>query len=211
MKKTLNINIRGTVFQLDEDAYLRLEKYLNEIYRHFKSKKGHEEIINDIENRIVELFQAKLKDKKEVISIEDVNDLIAVMGRPSDFDYDSEEEPGMMVSGENMGKKKLFRDKENSMIAGVCAGLGVYFNVDKTWFRAGFLVALIAGGSSILVYLILWIVVPPARTLADRIEMQGDPVTISNIEKAFKEEVDDLKEKIDDLAEQAKETFKKKK
>jgi len=210
MKKILSINIRGTVFQLDEDAYERLNKYLNEIYRHFKSKKGHEEIISDIENRIVELFQHKLTDKKQVISLEDVNNVIAAMGHPSDFDNDSEDEQVYVAAVYEKGKKRLFRDKENGMIAGVCAGLGAYFDVDKVWFRIAFLVAFFVGGSGVLAYLILWIALPPARTISDRIEMQGDPVTISNIEKAVKEEMSDLKEKIDDFAGQVKETFKKK-
>jgi len=195
---------------LDEDAYERLNKYLNEIYRHFKNKKGHEEIISDIENRIVELFQHKLNDKKQVISIEDVNEISAAMGHPSDFDNDSEEEQIYAADVYVRGKKRLFRDKENGMIAGVCAGLGAYFDVDKVWFRIVFLVAFFAGGSGFLVYLILWIALPPARTITDRIEMQGDPVTISNMEKAFKEEMSDLKVKIDDIAGQVKETFKKK-
>jgi len=210
MKKILSINIRGTVFQLDEDAYERLNKYLNEIYRHFKSKKGHEEIISDIENRIVELFQHKLTDKKQVISLEDVNKVITAMGHPSDFDNDSEDEQVYVAAVYEKGKKRLFRDKENGMIAGVCAGLGAYFDVDKVWFRIAFLVAFFVGGSGVLAYLILWIALPPARTISDRIEMQGDPVTISNIEKAVKEEMSDLKEKIDDFAGQVKETFKKK-
>jgi phage shock protein PspC (stress-responsive transcriptional regulator) len=210
MKKILSINIRGTVFQLDEDGYERLNKYLNEIYRHFKSKKGHEEIISDIENRIIELFQHKLNDKKQVITLEDVNEVIAAMGHPSDFDNDSEEEQVYVTAVYEKGKKRLFRDRENGMIAGVCAGLSAYFDVDKMWFRIAFLVAFFVGGSGILVYLILWIAFPPARTISDRIEMQGDPVTISNIEKAVKEEMYDLKEKIDEFAGQVKETFKKK-
>ena len=87
MKKTLNINIRGIVFHIDDDAYEKLNKYLSEINHHFKSKKGHEDIINDIENRIVELFQQKLTDKKQVIVMEDVDEVIGIMGHPSDLDY----------------------------------------------------------------------------------------------------------------------------
>jgi len=211
MKKVLQINIRGIVFQIDEDAYEKLNKYLTEIYRHFKSKKGHEEIINDIENRIVELFQNKLTEKKQVIAIEDVVEVIGVMGHPSDFDNDSEEEYNYVAPVGQKGRRRLFRDKENSMIAGVCAGLGAYFDVDKVWFRIIFLVAFFGAGSGFLVYLVLWIAIPPARTLADRMEMHGDPVTVSNMEKAVKDEMKDLKGKFDDFTEQAKETFKKKK
>ena len=210
MNKILSINIKGTVFQLDEEAYNRLDKYLNEIYSHFKNKKGHEEIISDIENRIIELFQNRISDKKQVISIEDVNEVITAMGHPSDFDYDSEEEHIFTATVYEKGKRRLFRDRENGMISGVCAGLGAYFDVDKLWFRIAFLVAFFVGGSGGLVYLILWIVLPPARTITDRIEMQGEPVTISNIEKAFKEEMSDLKVKFDDIAGQVKETFNKK-
>jgi len=210
MKKTLDINIRGTVFHIDEDAYEKLNKYLNEISRHFKSKKGHEDIINDIENRIVELFQQKLTDKKQVINLSDVEEVIGVMGHPSDFDQDSEEEANPSVDTKKKGPKRLFRDIENRTIGGVCSGLGAYFNVDMLWFRIAFIISVFIGGAGALVYLVLWIITPPAVTVSEKLEMQGDPVTISNIEKAIKEEMSELKDKLDDLTEQAKQTFKKK-
>jgi len=210
MKKTLNINIKGIIFYLDEDAYTKLNAYLEEIKTHFRNKKGQEEIINDIENRIVELFQQKLNDKKQVIVIADVEEIIGIMGHPVDFDEDSEEELTSQLNRQK-GKKRLFRNIDDRMLGGVCSGLGSYFNIDATVVRIIFLLALFIGGSSILVYLVLWIVIPPARTVSDRLEMQGDPVTISNIEKAFKEEMNEIKDKLDDLTEQAKQTFKKKK
>jgi len=211
MKKTLDINIRGIVFHIDDDAYEKLNKYLSEINAHFKSKKGQEDIINDIENRIVELFQQKLTEKKQVIILEDVNEVIAVMGHPSDFDQDSEEETTTSMGSGLKRPKRLFRDIENRMIGGVCSGLGAYFNIDQMWFRIGFLISVLIGGAGILVYLVLWIIIPPAKTVSEKLEMQGDPVTISNIEKAFKEEMNELKDKLEDLTEQAKQTFKKKK
>jgi phage shock protein PspC (stress-responsive transcriptional regulator) len=211
MKKTLDINIRGIVFHIDEDAYDKLNKYLVEINSHFKSKKGQEDIINDIENRIVELFQQKLTDKKQVITLEDVNEVIDIMGHPSDFDQDSEEETTTSMGSSRKGPKRLFRDIENRMIGGVCSGLGAYFNIDQMWFRIGFIISVLIGGAGILVYLVLWIIIPPAKTVSEKLEMQGDPVTISNIEKAFKEEMSELKDKLEDLTEQAKQTFKKKK
>ncbi|PLW93490.1 MAG: hypothetical protein C0591_14565 [Marinilabiliales bacterium] len=210
MKKTLNINIKGIIFYLDEDAYTKLNAYLEEIKTHFRNKKGQEEIINDIENRIVELFQQKLNDKKQVIVIADVEEIIGIMGHPVDFDEYSEEELTSQLNRQK-GKKRLFRNIDDRMLGGVCSGLGSYFNIDATVVRIIFLLALFIGGSSILVYLVLWIVIPPARTVSDRLEMQGDPVTISNIEKAFKEEMNEIKDKLDDLTEQAKQTFKKKK
>ncbi|MCB2208836.1 MAG: PspC domain-containing protein [Bacteroidetes bacterium] len=209
MKKTLNINIKGIIFHLDEDAYNKLNTYLEEIKTHFRNKKGQEEIINDIENRIVELFQQKLNDKKQVIVIEDVEEVIRIMGHPADFDEDSEDDRAFYLSGK--GKKRLFRNIDDRMLGGVCSGLGAYFNIDPTIVRIIFLLALFLAGGSILVYVVLWIVIPPARSVSEKLEMQGDPVTISNIEKAFKEEMNEIKDKLDDLTEHAKQTFKKKK
>lgn len=209
MKKTVNINIKGVIFPLDEDAYTKLNIYLDEINTHFKNKKGQEEIINDIENRIVELFQQKLNDKKQVIMIDDVDEVIMVMGHPVDFDEDSEED-ATITQIQVKGKKRLFRNIDNRMLGGVCSGLGSYFSIDPTWVRIAFLLALFLAGGSILVYVVLWIVIPPARTVSEKLEMQGNPVTISNIEKSFKEEMSEIKDKLDDLTEQAKQTFRKK-
>ncbi len=103
------------------------------------------------------------------------------------------------------------RNIDDRMLGGVCSGLGSYFNLDATLVRIIFLLALFLAGGSILVYVVLWIVIPPARTVSEKLEMQGDPVTISNMEKAFKEEMNEIKDKLDDLTEQAKQTFKKKK
>ena len=211
MKKTLNINIKGTIFHLDEDAYNKLNKYLDEINNHFRNKKGQEEIINDIENRLTELFQHKLNDKKQVITIEDVDEVMGTMGHPSDFDEDSEDDYTTVPQNLLKGKKRLFRNVDDRMLGGVCSGLGTYFNIDTVWVRIAFLIALVFAGGSVLVYLVLWIIIPPARTVTEKLEMQGDPVTISNMEKAFKEEMNEIKDKLEDLTEQAKQTFRKKK
>ncbi len=210
MKKVLNINMRGIILTIEEDAFQKLTDYLESINDHFKTIKGYEDIMSDIETRIAELFQIKLKGNKAAITIEDVDEVISVMGHPSDFNLDEEETATASPGTYQKKRKRLFRDVDNRMIAGVCAGLGAYFNIDLVWFRIAFVVALFLGGSSILVYLILWVVIPPARTLSEKLEMQGDPVTIENIENAFKEEMSGLKDKLNDLTKQAKETFQKK-
>ncbi|NOX84769.1 MAG: PspC domain-containing protein [Chlorobi bacterium] len=210
MKKVLNINMRGIIITIEEDAFRRLSNYLDSISNHFKTKKGYEDILGDIETRIAELFQQKLKDKKQAITMEDVEEVISVMGHPSDFNIDEEEYTTASPETSKRKGKRLFRDMDNRIIAGVCAGLGAYFNIDMVWFRVAFVAALFLGGSSILIYLILWVVIPPARTLSEKLEMQGDPVTIENIENAFKEEMNGLKDKLNDLTKQAKETFHKK-
>jgi phage shock protein PspC (stress-responsive transcriptional regulator) len=210
MKKTLSINIRGIVFNIDEDAYQLLNDYLADINRHYKNQPGHEDIMSDIENRIVELFQQKLSDKKQVINIADVSEIIGVLGRPSDFEQELQDETPPSYSGRKRRSKRLFRDPDNRMVGGVCSGLGAYFNIDPVWFRLAFVVAVLVGGSGILVYLILWIILPPARSATDRLEMRGEPINIDNIEKAVKEEMKDVKEKFDEFAGQARQTFKKK-
>ncbi len=202
----MNISIGGIIFHVDEEAYEKLKRYLEEIKKHFNKYAGGEEIISDIEGRIVELFQQKLNSKKEVINMADVNEVISIMGKPSDFDNDNEyNDPDIR----QVGKKRLFRDIDNRMIGGVCSGLGAYFRLDTVWFRLGFVIATLSG-LSILAYLILWIIIPAARTVSEKLEMQGDPVTVSNIEKSIREEVDGLRDKIDDLAAQAKNQFRKK-
>ncbi len=208
MNKIMNISIGGIIFHVDEEAFEKLKKYLEEIKKHFNKSKGGEEIISDIEGRIVELFQQKLNSKKEVINMADVDEVIAIMGKPSDFEEDVENEyvdPDIR----QVVKKRLFRDIDNRMIGGVCSGLGAYFKLDTVWFRLGFVIVTLSG-LSILAYLILWVIIPPARTVSEKLEMQGDPVTISNIEKSIREEVDGLRDKIDDLASQARNQFRKK-
>lgn len=211
MKKTLSINIRGIVFNIDEDAYKMLNNYLAEINRHYKNQLGHEDIMSDIENRIIELLLLKLNETKQLITIVDIEDVIKTLGWPSDFENELRDEPPHYSSRNNKSTKRLFRDPDNRMIGGVCSGLGAYFNIDPVWFRLLFVFAVIFAGSGILVYIILWVVIPPALTISDRLEMRGDPINIDNIEKTVKEEMKNVKEKIDDLAEQAKQTFKKKK
>jgi phage shock protein PspC (stress-responsive transcriptional regulator) len=209
MKKTLNINIRGIVFNIDEDAYQELNNYLGDIYKHYKHQPGHEEIVSDIENRIVELFQERINEKKQVIAIADVVEITVILGKPTDFERELQDD--FSSSGTYQSRsKRLFRDPENRMLGGVCSGLGTYFNMDPMWIRLAFLLAVIFFGTGILLYIILWIVMPPARTLTDRLEMRGDPINISNIEKSVKEEMGQVKDKLDDFAQQAKDTFKKK-
>lgn len=210
MKKTISINMRGYVFNIDDDAYEVLNKYLNEINNHYKNTPGFEDIINDIENRIAELFQLKMTGNKQVITLIDVSEVIKILGHPSDFDRELEEDQASGYAYSGRGTKRLFRDPENRVVGGVCSGLGYYFNIDPVWIRLLFVFGVVFAGTGPLIYLILWIVLPPARSLTDRLEMQGDPINISNIEKAVKEEMADVKDKLGDFAKQAKDTFKNK-
>ena len=196
MNKTVNINLGGLFFHIDEDAYQKLTHYFEAIKRSLSNTSGQEEILKDIEMRIGELIAEKHSNDKQVISFKEVEEIIAVMGRPEDYRIDGDEpiEAKYIPTG-NKITKKLYRDTENGMIGGVLAGLGHYFGVDKVWLRVFLLILVFAGGTGILAYIILWIAMPEAVTTSEKLEMRGEPVTISNIEKKVREEIEMLSEK----------------
>jgi phage shock protein PspC (stress-responsive transcriptional regulator) len=189
MKKTININLAGFVFYIDEDAYETLQKYLNNIRTYLGNTEGREEIIDDIESRIAELFSEK---QKQVITLTEVNEVIEVMGQPED--YMSEEEPEEKTAGQS--NKRLYRDPDSTVLGGVCSGVGHYLNIDAVWIRLIFL-AMVWSGVSILFYFILWAIIPKAETTAQKLEMKGKAATFSNIEdyvrKGYENVKDDFK------------------
>jgi phage shock protein PspC (stress-responsive transcriptional regulator) len=212
MKKAIKINLSGIIFHIDDDAYEKLKTYLDSISRHFSNKQESSEIINDIEARIAELFQERITSDTQVITLTIVNEVIDIMGNPEDI-ADTAEEPGEQRSfHESYSKsRRLYRDPENSVIGGVCGGLGAYFSVDPVIFRLLFVIFFFAGGASILVYAIFWIVLPRAETAAQKLEMRGEKVNVSNLEKKIREEYDTVKENVKSSYSKAKssETYKK--
>ncbi len=213
MKKTLTINISGIIFHIDEDAYDKLNAYLDTLKSHFYKTHGKDEIISDIEGRIAELLQEKISDAKQVISIDDVADVISLMGDPVQFDSEAEgegEEEAPPAAGDIRGPKRLYRDPDHKVIGGVASGLAAYLNIDMLWVRLAFAIFTIFWLSGALVYLVLWIAMPEASSTAEKLQMKGEKVNISNIEKSIKEEVSHLKDKINDLTNQAKKTVEKK-
>jgi len=202
MKKTFTINISGSIFHIDEDAYEKLQRYLQMLNRHFGTAVEGQEILQDIEARIAELFIEKTGNKVEVVTDAMVDEVMDRMGRPEDFMEPSDEEPtaktqagGSAQDGEPQIRRRLYRDGDNRVLGGVCSGLGAYFNIDMVILRVIFVVAFFVGiGASFLLYIILWIVVPKAKTTAQRLEMRGKEATISNIEKSIKEEVNEIGE-----------------
>jgi phage shock protein PspC (stress-responsive transcriptional regulator) len=198
MNKTVNINLGGMFFHIDEDAYQKMTRYFDAIKRSLSNSSGHDEIIKDIEMRVSELLNEKQKTDKYVISLKDVDEVIAVMGQPEDYIIEDElKGTNTYNSNTTRRTKKLYRDREKGMIGGVSAGLGHYFGVDAVWIRIVLILLVFAGfGTGILAYIILWIVTPEAITTTEKLEMTGEPVTISNIEKKVREEFENVSDKI---------------
>lgn len=265
MKKNISINISGIIFHIEEDGYEILRKYLDSINRYFSSFEDNSEILADIESRIAEILLSKLSEGKQVVTVEDVNTLMATMGSVNDFkaaeDQDNagseskQQQQSQSTAGahNNITNKKLYRDEKRKILGGVCAGLAHYFNIDPVWIRlffaiiafptygilfavyivmwivippsntledestvkkmyrdrenkvlggvssglAAFLgidaiiirvafIVLAFGGIGIVVYIIMWIALPEAKTITEKIQMQGEPVTLSNIESSVK-------------------------
>lgn len=187
MKKTLTVNLGGTVFHIDEDAYRLLDNYLCNLRLHFRKQEGAEEIVNDIETRISELFAEKVSSGSQVISIADVEEVITRMGKPEDFA--GEEENDTNKNSKHSGSsttfsRRLYRDPDNKTLGGVIGGLAAYLGWDVMLLRLIMLVVLICGvGTLIPVYIVCWLLIPEARTAAEKLNMRGEDVTVENIGK----------------------------
>lgn len=267
MKKNISINISGIIFHIEEDGYEALRKYLDSINQYFGSFEDSSEILSDIESRIAEIFLSKLNEGKQVITSEDVQSLMTIMGNVNDFKAAEQQEvagtddPRQQQqsqagtgSATSSSGKRLFRDQKRKILGGVCAGLGHYFNIDPIWPRLLFALAVLGTsgvllllyiilwivlpvsgdledepnvkkmfrnpdskviggvasgvaaffgtdvvvirllfvvftiffGTGLVVYIVLWIALPEAKTITDKMKMQGEPVTLSNIESSVK-------------------------
>lgn len=191
MKKTLTANISGTVFHIEEDAYDKLQRYLGTIRGQFAGTEGRDEIMADIEARIAELFQERLDGKRQVVSLTDVDHVIGVMGQPEDYLGEegptfSAEEQAAFSSTNGRGRKRLMRDTDDRWVGGVLSGIANYFGFDPLILRVVY-IALLFLGIGWLIYIILWIVVPPATTAAEKLAMRGEAVNVENLKRVFHE------------------------
>ena len=201
MNKTVNINLAGMVFHINEDAFEILNNYLNTLKNHFKNEESADEILKDIEGRIAELFTERLNNK-EAVSLTDINEVITIMGEPSQYDDEIEQEKPQeeQHKKEDLRKgkrRKVFRDEEGRMIGGVCSGMANYFDISVFWSRIIFFFLLfIMGPGAPFIYIMLWIALPSAKTTAEKLEMKGEKVNINNIEKNIKDELNIIENKI---------------
>lgn len=197
MNKTVNINLANIFFHIDETAYNKLGRYLEAIKRSFANTKGREEIIADIEARIAELFQEKMVNDRQVITQKEVDEVIEIMGQPEDYRIDEEifeDEPRTTSTPNRI--KKLYRDIDSKYIGGVCSGLEHYLGFDALWIRLIFIFLALSTGFGFIAYILLWILVPEAATTSQKLDMRGEPVNISNIERKVKEGFDDVAHKV---------------
>lgn len=198
MNKTININLGGFFFHIDEAAFLVLKKYLDSIANSLSDDpQGKDEIIADIEARISELLSETIRDERQVVNENDINNIIKIMGQPEDYvSFDDEyTEPKASTKTTNISKK-LFRDGEDKFLGGVASGIGHYFAFDAIWVRLAFLLITIFGGFGLPIYIILWILLPEAKTTADKLQMAGEAVNIENIEKKIRTAIENVDEKI---------------
>ena len=200
MNKTVTANISGIVFHIEAQAYDQLNQYLNTIRKYFNDSDGKDEIMDDIEARIAELLKEKLINGQEVITGQHVQSVIEVMGEPEQYmDEDAQETYSSDTGNSNFSNfksKRLYRDADDNVIGGVCSGLGYYFGIDRIWFRAAFLIAFFGFGFGIVFYLILWIIIPDAKTASEKLEMKGEPINVQNIGNTIKDEFDSFKKKV---------------
>lgn len=231
MNKTVSINLGGWFFHIEEEAYQNLDAYLGSIQRYFANDEGGQEIVEDIESRIAEMFQESLgKSKRQVIVAGDVHTVVKIMGNPEQFDQINEGETitGNSTNTQNSStvtlqkqsetnnntgqgqansaqddrntNRRLYRNTDEKVIGGVCSGLSAYFGInDPIWIRLAFALSFFIFGYGILIYLLMMVIVPPAKTSAQKLAMKGEPVNIENIEKTFREGISSFQSRIEEF------------
>jgi phage shock protein PspC (stress-responsive transcriptional regulator) len=176
MNEITKIHLGRQAFTIAVDAYKELQHYLQAIKKHM-GEAG--EAVDEVELRMAELLVERGVTGDKVVLPGDIDYLKKQLGEPGDFgDADTEE-----AIEDAMATKRLFRDTENGMLAGVCAGIGKYFGLDPAWIRLAFIALLFAGASGALLYIILWLIVPEAKTKSEHLQMQGRQVTIDAIKE----------------------------
>lgn len=190
MNKTISINLGGSVFNIEEDAFAMLRAYLERIKNNFLNDNAQNEIMHDIEMRIAELFSEKMNERKNVITHADVQDVMLIMGKPEDYRIEGDDSTSSAThtSAKN-DKRRIFRDKDDALVGGVCAGLSHYFGWDPLVPRLIMvLIFLVSFGTAVLGYLLFWALVPAAETTVEKLRMRGEPINVENISKFVNEE-----------------------
>lgn len=206
MNKVLNINLGGYALTIDDDAYEYLAAYLDSIRRRFSESDGRDEIVRDIESRLGELISGSM-GSRTIVMLPDVEAAVEIMGKPEDFgaepvDSKKSSSGGKTSTGPSIRTgKRLFRDEEDATVGGVCSGLAAYFGMnDPVWMRLIFvLLTFLSAGFWIPAYLLLWILVPPAKSAADRLAMRGEKINVDNIAREVEDGFERISNKVNEL------------
>ena len=182
MKEITRIHLAKTPYDIELDAKEVLQKYLSEI----KQMMGSEDTMYEIEARMVELLGERGVQNNGIITMSDVEDLRSKMGLPKEFsDSESNEDSQADLTPSNSPAKRLMRDTDNAIFGGVCAGIAAYWGINPLWVRLLFIISpFITFGTALLVYIIIWISLPEAKTAAEKLQMRGEPVTLDSLKKA---------------------------
>lgn len=211
MKKTFTVNLGGIVFHIDEDAYQLLDKYLSNLRIHFKREEGSDEIMNDFEMRISELLGERVRLGYEVITLEEVEKVIKRMGKPEEL-FDAEETDHTAYEAKPRVRRKLFRNPDDRIIGGVAGGFAALIGWDASVVRILFFLSVfLTQGFSLVLYLFLWIIIPEARTATEKLQMQGQSITVENIGKTVTDGFEKVSENVNNYvnSEKPRNPFKK--
>jgi phage shock protein PspC (stress-responsive transcriptional regulator) len=216
MQRIIQINIAGRLVPIEEDAYLMLREYNTSLERHFANEQGKDEIIQDIQSRISELFSIRLQTGTPFIDREDVRKVIETLGPAYTLGAETAEPANPYLPSAytrtHTGKRRLFRNPHDKMLGGVCSGLANYFDIDPVIVRLIMVVLFLGAGIGLLAYIIAWIVIPVARTPEDMAYMTGgEPLNMQNIKQNVGEELQDLKIRGEQMSRELREFFSKRK
>jgi len=181
MNKTVSIHLQGVPFIFEEQAYDRLNSYLQQLKQVLQKEEGSDEILQDVELRMVELLQQHLTTFKQVVELELVEQIIEKLGQPEDFSDETVGTDETLSVQDTAIEKRLFRDGDRAMIGGVCAGVSAYFNIDVVIVRVIYICCFLTFGIGFLLYIVLWVIIPLAKTSSDKLRMKGQHVNIENM------------------------------
>lgn len=195
MNKTISIHLGGSVFNIEEEAYARLESYLQSIKNNFTGDASADEIMQDIESRIAELFHSRMENGRTAVVLKDVEEVIIIMGQPEDYSdgTTSQQQEKTRSSDSHTSTtnphRRVYRDKDDALVAGVCSGLSHYIGWDPVLVRLlAAVLIFFSGGVGVIVYLLLWASIPVAATTAEKLQMRGESVTVDNIARFVNDE-----------------------
>ncbi|HRO41392.1 MAG TPA: PspC domain-containing protein [Flavipsychrobacter sp.] len=217
MQRIIQINIAGRLLPIEEDAYLALRDYIKSLERHFENEQGKDEIIQDIESRIAELFTIRLQAGTQCIDSDDVKKVIETLGPAYTLGASNSEPvnpylPAKYEPRTSGGQRRLYRNPNDKMLGGVCSGIANYFDIDPVIVRLIMVVLFLGAGIGLLAYIIAWVVIPLARTPEEIAYMTGgQPMNIHSIRKNVGNELQDLKKRGEEMSRELKDFFSKKK